>query len=513
MIKKIINYIILFLSILIFSSVNWAIENYAFTSFDEIMYTLNTSILSTSRDILWLYVKENVIFAIIVITAIIAIFTICKRLLNNAFNVKDYLLVIKVKDKNLKVNITRSKWIKRLIYLIPSILLIISIYIALDKFYVLDYIKNNLEESNFFESEYVTPQNVNITFPEKKQNLIYIYMESMETTYAFQDNGGAFDTNYIPELTKLAEKNINFSNNNQIGGAEVLVGGSWTIGAMVSQTSGVPLKTVFDGNSPQNYTYSFVEGAYALGNILDEEGYKQYLMVGSDSEFGGRKKYFETHGNYKVYDYYTAIEDGIIDEDYYVFWGYEDTYLFEYAKEKLEQISKEDGPFNFTMLTVDTHTPDGYLSDFCKKVSDNDYLNAVACSSKQVYDFIEWIQKQDFYKDTTIILTGDHLSMNTYSFDNVDENYERKVIDVFINPVIDTSCSKNREFSTLDYFPTTLAAIGAKIEGERLGLGTNLFSCEETLSEKYGYDYINEELNKKSKYYNDCIYYDKCELT
>ena len=162
------------------------------------------------------------------------------------------------------------------------------------------------------------------------------------------------------------------------------------------------------------------------------------------------------------------------------------------------------------MLTVDTHTPDGYLSDFCEKVSDNDYLNAVACSSKQVYDFIKWIQKQDFYKDTTIILTGDHLSMNTYSFDNVDENYNRKVIDVFINPVIDTSCSKNREFSTLDYFPTTLAAIGANIEGERLGLGTNLFSCEETLSEKYGYDYINGELNKKSKYYNSCIYYDKC---
>ena len=347
MIKKIINYIILFLSILIFSSVKWAIENYAFTSFDEIMYTLNTSILSTSRDILWLYVKENVIIAIIVTAIIIAIFTICKRLLNNASNVKDYLLVIKVKDKSLKVNITQNKWIKRLIYLIPSILLIISIYTALDKFYVLNYIKNNLEESNFFESEYVNPKSVNITFPEKKQNLIYIYMESMETTYASKASGGAFDTNYIPELTKLAEKNINFSNTDQIGGAEVLAGGSWTIGAMVSQTSGVPLKTVFDSNSPQNYTYSFVEGAYALGNILDDEGYKQYLMVGSDSDFGGRKKYFETHGNYKVFDYYTAIEDGIIDEDYYVFWGYEDAYLFEYAKEKLEQISKEERTVQF----------------------------------------------------------------------------------------------------------------------------------------------------------------------
>ena len=35
---------------------------------------------------------------------------------------------------------------------------------------------------------------------------------------------------------------------------------------------------------------------------------------------------------------------------------------------------------------------------------------------------------------------------------------------------------KNRDFSTLDFFPTTLASLGVQIEGDRLGLGTNLFS-------------------------------------
>ena len=54
----------------------------------------------------------------------------------------------------------------------------------------------------------------------------------------------------------------------------------------------------------------------------------------------------------------------------------------------------------------------------------------------------------------------------------------------------------------MDMFPTTLAAIGCEIEGNRLGLGTNLFSGEKTLTEKYGYDNLNAELSKKSEFYN-----------
>ena len=50
--------------------------------------------------------------------------------------------------------------------------------------------------------------------------MIYIYLESMETTYADRKNGGAFAVNYIPELTKLAQENEDFS-----GESEALNGG------------------------------------------------------------------------------------------------------------------------------------------------------------------------------------------------------------------------------------------------------------------------------------------------
>ena len=57
-------------------------------------------------------------------------------------------------------------------------------------------------------------------------------------------------------------------------------------------------------------------------------------------------------------------------------------------------------------------------------------------------------------------------------------------------------------FTTLDMFPTTLSAMGVKFDGERLGLGTDLFSGRETLAEQLGLDELNEELSKHSNYYN-----------
>ena len=59
----------------------------------------------------------------------------------------------------------------------------------------------------------------------------------------------------------------------------------------------------------------------------------------------------------------------------------------------------------------------------------------------------------------------------------------------------------------MDLFPSTLASMGAKIEGERLGLGTNLFSEKETLVGKYGLEYVKEEFNKASKFYNKKFIY------
>ena len=72
-----------------------------------------------------------------------------------------------------------------------------------------------MEDSVFIDTLYADPGTTKITFPAKKRNLIYIFLESMETTYADKKNGGAFDNNVIPELTELAEENEDFSGTDQ----------------------------------------------------------------------------------------------------------------------------------------------------------------------------------------------------------------------------------------------------------------------------------------------------------
>lgn len=68
--------------------------------------------------------------------------------------------------------------------------------------------------------------------------------------------------------------------------------------------------------------------------------------------------------------------------------------------------------------------------------------------------------------------------------------------------------TKQRVFTTLDWFPTTLASLGVDIPGERLGLGTNLFSGQQTLAESMGLEALDDELKKVSSYYNKHFLYD-----
>ena len=91
------------------------------------------------------------------------------------------------------------------------------------------------------------------------------------------------------------------------------------------------------------------------------------------------------------------------------------------------------------------------------------------------------------------------------NFYKLQDGYKRTTYNTFINSTVTPKQEKNREFSTLDMYPTTLAALGVEIEGNRLGLGVNLFSEEKTLIEKYGFDYVNNEIQKKSFFYDNYI--------
>ena len=483
--------IISVLGFILYNLGNWVLDTWGLLSIDEIIFHLKVPLDGTNSDVVLDGINACVPLAVLVL--FLSIF-----------------LIIGLRNKHGKCMIALF-----LVAVIACGSAGRAAYEVYDELDVKEYLVSQKKESHFIEQNYVDPRTTKITFPDKKRNLIYIYLESMESTFASKGDGGGLDFNCIPELTTLAEENTNFSNSDKLGGGYPAYGGTWTMAGIFSQTSGIPIKNseqTDDVNATLAEQSSFSSQARNLEDIFADEGYNQCFMIGSDATFGGRRAYFESHGKgqTEICDYNTAKENGQIPEDYYVWWGYEDQKLFANAQEKLTELSSKDEPFNFTMLTVDTHFEDGYVCEQCQnEFGDNQYANVMACSSRQVDAFVKWIQQQPFYENTTIVISGDHLTMDSDFCNDVSEDYERSVYNVFINlpEGLDTSFEKthNREFATLDMFPTTLAAMGVTIEGDRLALGVNLFSDEQTLTEQYGRKGLDKELMKKSKFYDMLI--------
>lgn len=411
------------------------------------------------------------------------------------------------RKKKTVFNPSRISLRAKLIYTL--VMFFLSLFLLLNSFSVFNYVASLSRTGQFFEQHYVAPEDVELKFPEKKRNLIYIYLESMENTVASSANGGQSDQSIIPELEALAldPDNVSFTHQDSgLGGALPAYGTTWTVGALTAQSAGVPLKPNLLGEEHNGFGRfnNFMPGAYTLGEILEDAGYNQTFLIGSEATFGGRDKLFTQHGNYHIIDYTYAQENKMIPEDYKVWWGYEDKKLFNFAQDELTRLGSLDQPFNFQLLTVDTHFTDGYLDPTCETPYQAQYDNVHACSSKQVAEFVDWISKQSFADNTTIVITGDHLGMQASYYDDLitTPDYRRTLYNVIINSPIDPLNRTKRLYSSLDMYPTTLAAMGVVIDGNQLGLGVNLFSEQPTLTEQYGsIEALNQQLSNRSEFY------------
>ena len=459
----------------------WLLSIWHDITFDEIVFYLSAPLEGTSKDVMNSFYLRVVLFSAIAVILFLIL-----------------LIILRAKKKY-----ASYRRFKTAVFILLSLVLLCQAGRAVSRYRVIDYLRSRMTKSDFIEQNYVAPTSQNVIFPEKKRNLVYIFLESVETTFADKGSGGAFDKNVIPELTDLAlREGESFSGDKKtINGGYVTTGSSYTMGALVAQTSGIPIIGSI-GNAAASYADSFYPGLRTIGDILKEQGYNQVFMCGSESAFGGRALYFKEHGGYQVFDYTYARNNGFIPKEYRVWWGYEDKKLLDFAKTRLKELSSDGKPFNLTMLTADTHFEDGYVCDLCREDYDVRYSNVMACSSRQIKGFVDWMKEQDFYKDTTIVIVGDHPTMDADYCQAVDDSYGRRSYVCILNSAVQTEKQVRRDYTIYDLFPTTLAAMGVRIKGNRLGLGTNLYSENPTLMERYGIDFLSTELGKRSTFYD-----------
>lgn len=201
------------LGVLLFTSERWMRKTWPNLNMEELAYQLKAPIAGTSHDLLMSYVRSCALLAVIALVALVlvSIFLRKKQMAHLAFGLT--CIVAGIASIAYSIN---------------------DVWAALD---IKNYLNNQSTYNTIVEDNYVDPARARMTFPEQKRNLIYIYLESMESTYADKANGGAFDKNYIPELTQLAADNVSFSNSDLLGGGHSSVYTTWTIGGIFAQTS------------------------------------------------------------------------------------------------------------------------------------------------------------------------------------------------------------------------------------------------------------------------------------
>ena len=357
--------------------------------------------------------------------------------------------------------------------------------------------QKNATYSKFLVENYANPDSVKITAPEQKRNLILIYIESLETTFADKEHGGNQDTNLIPEITELALQNTSFGKNGtHIGGGIDAVGSGSTFGSFHSRSLGIP-NIINYKKTPILHHYK------SLYNILDDNGYKQIFFQGNSGLFNDFQNFVKDHKINEVYGPDDLIQRLNLDTLNIVksqwFKTVPDKDVFYFANQILDTIKE---PFSLTFFTIDTHAPHGFYDSNCIKIADDKNEDArlkasARCVSKELNKFLVSLKSKSFYENTSVIIFGDHLFMGTRLVQGFNN---RKWINIFINASKTPITEEKRLFSDIDMFPTILSSINFDINGDRLGLGTDLFSGQKTLIESIGLDSLNKEINKMSNH-------------
>ena len=368
-------------------------------------------------------------------------------------------------------------------------LIICLIYFAF-QFSINAFVHNQFGQ-DYFGEHYVYPQTIKIAPTNaniKPKNLVLIYVESLEDSYK---DKAKFGRNLLSSLDKV--KGVSFSHYQQAPGT------NWTIAGITATQCGLPLKNVslYDGNNQGEKMKAFLPGAVCLGDVLHGAGYHNVYMGGDALTFSGKGKFFQDHHYDEVYGREELKNNLTASEMHY--WGLYDDDLLLLVKAKLKTLHAKSQPFNLTFTTIDTHGPDGHFSKYCKKHGVTEFKGIVECTSNQVSDFITFMKKNDYLKDTHVVILGDHLAMYNPVHQELDHTKQRYIFNRFIS---NTPITKNREnILHFDLFPTILEFIGFQVEGGKLGLGFSAISQNTPLPPATIYEDMNEDLLNNSEKY------------
>ena len=312
-----------------------------------------------------------------------------------------------------------------------------------------------------FAANYIEPARVKLTATGKPKSLVIIYVESLEGTY---QDASRFGHDLLAPLTVLQHRYLSFDTYHQVDGAH------WTIAGIVGTQCGIPLKVSLlpSPEDPHQHLKSFLPHATCLGDILRDRGYESVFLNGPSLEFADVGVFLRDHGYSRTYGAKEWAQAGE-NRKRMTEWGLRDDRLLVHAREELTQLVAAGRPFNLTILTVDTHGPDGILSDECRRRAVHNFAGIVSCTADQVAEFINFITAKGWLDRMSIVVQGDHIAMENPIHDLLEASPKRSIFNLIV-----AAPNEQRAGDGIDHFdlyPTILELAGIHPDGGRMGLG------------------------------------------
>lgn len=479
--KVLLNLILILLlklSFLIFFFTSWIVNFFGdYVGYQEIIFYFNAGYNSFKiipNDIIYSFLK-NVVLKSVIFTLIF--FFIFKLSIQKNFLINLIDKIVQFKNA-IKISII-------------GILFIFSINYFIHKFNFYELIFNYSENKINIVKNFKDPHHIKFNNPKKLKNLILIFYESAEKNYPdfslTTALNGSFTEYLDQEDVHMSLRNIKGYEIENFVQAQSL---EWSMAGMSAAQCGIPF---YDSSRSINKETSLSYQPLCIGDILKKYGYEQFFFTGVEKNFQNQDQFYLSHSFDQVFGRSDFVLKKIKD-NFFNSWGkgLHDDILFEQALNKIKELNDSEKKFNIVIKTSDTHFPYRYSSPNCKneKKFDNNfdehfYLNlreSFKCSSQFIAKFIKKLKKEDFFQDTLIVVSGDHLiSVNdkTSKYLNVDNYNKDPLINrrIFFKVINSTNTPTRNLMSHYDIAPTILNDLQILNSNQyKFGLGLSLYS-------------------------------------
>jgi phosphoglycerol transferase len=324
--------------------------------------------------------------------------------------------------------------------------------------------------------------------PALKKNMIIVYLESLEQTYAnlesTKEQYGKIDPLMADALvaTQLMQTN----------------GTNFTIAGIVATQCGVPLlpsglnQGIYRRKLAEMEVRTFYDRIECLGDRLSSDGYTLSYMNGADARKYSKRSFLTQHGYSRIFDELSVPENERAGREN--MWGLNDEFLYEHLHKEVDYLAAQGDPFVLSYLTISTHGPDAFLDTNCAQPPEgvSKIPAAIGCSFDSLINFYDYIEAKGLMKDTIFVVMSDHLAMTNTVSEELKIQDQRE--NLFFVKGAGAPIEISKLATPMDVYPTLLELLGYEIQDNHANMGVSMLSDKQSMIQKYG---DNIEMSKR----------------